>query len=94
MAKLVGIGRTAYVKYETNPQPDPTRHTDISLAYARIWAKRLKVSLLWLAIGHPYTPFDVEPSDEAMELARTVDSLPQDDRKSKVEAIKALLRTG
>lgn len=90
-AESLGMLENTYSAYE---RPiGASKHTDLDASRARQFGKKFKVSWIWLLFGEG-TPFDSEGaafSPEALSTAELVDRLPEDQRKAKAEAIKALL---
>lgn len=63
-AKIIGVGRTAYIKYEAEPGRSNTQNTPLKYEQARPLAKRLKVRWEWL-LDRDGTPWleDQAPGD-------------------------------
>lgn len=76
--------------YTTYERPPRSNKTTLDVDRARQFARLFKVSWVWLSTGEG-EPFATEMSPEARSLAAEVDRFPEDQRKAKVQAIKALL---
>lgn len=92
-ARAIGLGEHAYKAYERDPD-NSSKASTLDYDYAVRWADMLDVRWEWLLnrTGVPWR--DEGPknfSPEATGVAERLDSLPEDQRKAKAEAIKALL---
>jgi hypothetical protein len=87
-AEALGMKEDTYSAYER--RPTSSKSTGLSVPRARQFGKKFKVSWVWMASGEG-SPFDEQMSPEAQTLVREVDKLPEEQRKAKVEAIRALL---
>lgn len=88
-ARSLGIEENTYTLYERPPRSPKSA---MGIERARQFGQKFKVSWVWLATGEG-TPFETERtfSPEAASVAEKIDSLPEDERKAKAEAIRALL---
>lgn len=82
-----------YRAYERDPE-GPSKHIELDFEKAVKWADVLDVRWQWLLQGEGVPWRDEEPksySAEAKDAAEAIDRLPPEERRAKVEAIKALL---
>jgi hypothetical protein len=92
-ARVIGLGEHGYKAYERDPD-NSSKASTLDFDYAVKWADLLDVRWEWLLRreGAPWR--DEQPrrfSEDAETVAKLVDELPEDQRKAKAEAIKALL---
>lgn len=92
-AASLGIKEGTYATYERSP--DSAKNSAFSLEQARLFARKYKVSWVWLLTGEG-SPFDNERpySPEAASAAQLIDAAPERERKAIVEALRTLLRAG
>lgn len=81
-----------YRAHERDPD-GPSKHIDLDYDKAVAWADLLDVRWQWLLRGQglPWRDEQAQFSAEAAGVAALVDSLPEDQRKAKAAAIRALL---
>lgn len=91
-AQAVRESGHAYRAHERDPDGQ-SKHIAIDYDKAVAWADLLDVRWQWLLRGQGLPWRDEAPvfSPEAASVAELVDNLPEDQRKAKAEAIKALL---